>query len=81
MTDENIKPSIIKTFYEMMEDLMSYGFRNRDIIHMIQIRTKPKLSITVIKNMLKAIIKFENDFIEFRKLMKINKEVFQSENQ
>ena len=70
MSDINIKPEIIKTFYEITQNLMKVGFTERDIVLMIQDRTKPRLGINYIKIMLKAITKFENDFIKFKKIIK-----------
>ncbi len=73
MSEDNIKPSIIKTFYQITQDLMKVGFTQRDIALMIQDRTKPRLGIKSITIMLKAIIKFEKDFIEFEKIISANK--------
>lgn len=70
MTENNIKPSIIKTFYDITQNLMKVGFSQRDIILMLRDRTKPKLPINMIKIMLKAIIQFEKDFITFENIIK-----------
>ena len=70
MTEKNIKPSVIKTFYDMTQNLMKVGFSQRDIIIILQDRTKPKLPKNTIKIMLKAIIQFEKDFIEFENIIK-----------
>ena len=69
MIEENIKPSVIQSFYEITKNLMRYGFTQKDIVLMIQERTKPKLSKTVITTMLKAITKFERDFVVFNKIV------------
>ena len=70
MNEENIKPSIIKSFYDLTKDLMRFGFTQRDIVLMLQDRMKPKLGIHAIEIMLKAIIQFEKDFIEFKNIVK-----------
>ena len=69
MMEENIKPSIIKSFYEMTQDLMFLGFKQRDIILLIRDRMKNKIGLVLIKDMLQAIIKFENDFAEFQNII------------
>ena len=69
MIDENIKPSVIQSFYDITKNLMRYGFTQRDIVLMIQDRTKPKLNKTVITTMLTAIIQFEKDFVVFNKIV------------
>lgn len=70
MSDDNIKPSVIKTFYDITNNLMKVGFTQRDIVLMIQDRTKPKLPLKTVQMMLKAIIQFEKDFIEFERIIK-----------
>ena len=70
MSDDNIKPSVIKTFYDITNNLMKVGFTQRDIVIMIQDRTRPKLPLKTVQMMLKAIIQFEKDFIEFEKIIK-----------
>ncbi|MBA7498744.1 hypothetical protein ES704_01481 [subsurface metagenome] len=70
MSENNIKPSIIKTFYDMTQNLMKVGFSQRDIVIMLQDRTKPKLPVKTVRIMLKAIIQFEKDFIEFENIIK-----------
>ena len=70
MDENNINPSVIKTFYDMTQNLMKVGFSERDIVLMLQDRTKPKLSIKTVKIMFKAIIQFEKDFIEFENIIK-----------
>ena len=70
----NIKPSIIKSFYEMNQDLMKIGFKQRDIILLIKDRMKNKVGLNLIKDMLQAVIKFEKDFQEFQKIIKGAKE-------
>ena len=70
MSDENIKPSVIKTFYDITNNLMKVGFTQRDIVIMVQDRTRPKLPLKTVQTMLKAIIQFEKDFIEFEKIIK-----------
>ena len=67
--DENIKPSVIKTFYQMSKELMSVGFTERDIVRLIQNRMSPKLNLTVITSVIRGIIQFENDFLEFQKII------------
>ena len=67
--DGNIKPSVIKTFYQMSKELMSVGFTERDIVRLIQNRMSPKLNLTVITSVIRGIIKFENDFLEFQKII------------
>lgn len=69
MNEINIKPSIIKTFYQMVKDLEKFGFTQRDIVLMLQDRTKPRLGLNAIKIMLKAIIQFENDFKKFHQII------------
>jgi len=64
-SDMNIKPSIITSFYEIGKQLKSLGFKERDILILLQDRTKPKIGLTDLKNMYDAIKKFEKDFIEF----------------
>ena len=54
----------------MTKDLMKFGFSQRDIVVLIQDRTKPKMPMKSIQIMLKAIIKFENDYLEFQKIVK-----------
>lgn len=70
MSERNIKPSVIKTFYDMTQNLMKVGFSQRDIVLMLQDRTIPKLPLKTVKIMLKAIIQFEKDFIEFENIIK-----------
>lgn len=69
MTENNIKPSIVKTFYEMTQNLMKVGFSERDVIILIQDRTKPKMSMKSVKTMLEAIIKFEEDYLKFQEII------------
>lgn len=70
MSKNNIKPSVIKTFYDMTQNLMKVGFSQRDIILMLRDRTRPKLPLKTVQIMLKAIIQFEKDFIEFENIIK-----------
>jgi len=65
MENENIKPSIIKIFYDMNQKLLKVGFSQRDIILMLRDRTKPRLGMREVENMLQAIIQFEKDFTKF----------------
>jgi len=71
MEEGTIKPSIIKTFYEIETELKKYGFKERDILLMLQDRTKPKMSLTDIKNMYRAIKQFEQDFKRFQKITQL----------
>ena len=67
--ESNIKPSLIKTFNEMYNALIKVGFKPKDIILLIQNRTKPKLPLATIRIMLKALIQFEKDFIRFKSII------------
>lgn len=42
MSEKNIKPGLINAFYEMYDTLTKVGFKQRDIISLIQDRTHPK---------------------------------------
>jgi len=66
----NIKPSVIRSFYEIETELRKYGFKEQDILIMLQDRTKPKMSLTNIRNMYCAIKQFEKDFQKLREKFK-----------
>ena len=66
--ENNIKPTLIKSFYSITQQLKNIGFSERDITILLQDRTKPKLPLSQIKIMLLAITQFEKDFIKFKKL-------------
>jgi len=71
----NIKPSIINSFYAMMNDLKKVGFKRRDIILLLRDRTSPKMGIKDIENVLDAIIQFEKDFMNFKGILNSQEEV------
>jgi len=66
MEDNNIKPSIISSFYSMINDLKKAGFSRRDVGLLLRDRTKPKMGLREIENVLNAISQFEKDFIKFK---------------
>lgn len=57
--DPRILPSVIPSIYEVERRLRSYGLSERDIIVLIQRRTRPKQSVTAIKATLKALREIE----------------------
>jgi len=73
--ENNIKPSIINSFYAMMNDLKKVGFKRRDIILLLRDRTSPKMGIKDIENVLDAIIQFEKDFVKFKGIINSQGEV------
>ena len=69
INDVNIKPSLIASFYQMEKDLKKIGFKERDILLLLQDRTKPKMALRDIKNMFNALKRFEMDFIKFKEIV------------
>ncbi|HUS48634.1 MAG TPA: hypothetical protein VMZ91_00575 [Candidatus Paceibacterota bacterium] len=53
----------------MEKDLKKIGFKERDILLLLQDRTRPKMALRDIKNMFNALKRFEMDFIKFKEIV------------
>lgn len=53
----------------MEKDLKKIGFKERDILLLLQDRTRPRMALRDIKNMFNALKKFEMDFIKFKEIV------------
>jgi len=57
-----IKPQIIPCLYEIEKKLEKAGLNHRDLVILIQDRTRPKLTRVQIENALQALKKIEAQF-------------------
>lgn len=64
MTEFNIKPSDIRTLYQIIEDIQKGGLNYDDILELIQKRTHPLMSLRNIKNVINAIKNLESNIIQ-----------------
>jgi len=61
MEDINIKPSIIKTIYDIEKELKSTGLNDDDLLMLIQKRIRGRPAKSLIKSVLKGIKQLEWD--------------------
>lgn len=63
ISEENIKPTDIRSFYRIMEDLKKKGLERSDIIKLIQRRTHPQMGLRAIERILHAVKQLERDIV------------------
>lgn len=57
--EPQVKPSIIKSFYMMFDQYNKFGLTRSDVVHLVQLRTKPRVKIADIKATFKAVEELE----------------------